>query len=157
MYIPKEIYKSLDDFINSVSDKKISLIEILHYAQNLLGFLPIEIQKYIAQKLNISFEDISDIVNFYSYFKTKVTGKYKISVCLGSMCLKKGSNDILSKFEKELGIKDGETTSDLMFTLEGVRCLGACGIAPVVVINEKVFGQVNINQVKDILSIYQNK
>ena len=157
MYIPKEIYTSLDDFINSVSDKKISLIEILHYAQNLLGFLPIEIQKYIAQKLNISFEDISDIVNFYSYFKTKVTGKYKISVCLGSMCLKKGSNDILSKFEKELGIKDGETTSDLMFTLEGVRCLGACGIAPVVVINEKVFGQVNINQVKDILSIYQNK
>ena len=157
MYIPKEIYTSLDDFINSVSDKKISLIEILHYAQNLLGFLPIEIQKYISQKLNISFEDTSDIVNFYSYFKTKVTGKYKISVCLGSMCLKKGSNDILSKFEKELGIKDGETTSDLMFTLEGVRCLGACGIAPVVVINEKVFGQVNINQVKDILSIYQNK
>lgn len=157
MYIPKEIYKSLDDFINSISNKNISLIEILHYAQNLLGFLPIEIQNYIAKKLNIPVEDIYDIVQFYSYFKTKVTGKYKISVCLGSMCLKKGANDILLEFEKELGIKSGETTSDLMFTLEGVRCIGACGISPVVVVNEKVFGKVDINQVKEIISNYKNK
>lgn len=147
----KHLFEQLDNFINSVENKEDSLIEVLHYAQGLLGYLPKEIQLYISEKLNITPAKVYDVVSFYSYFKTEPKGKYKISVCLGSVCFAKGSDKILSEFEKQLGIKAGQTSKDLLFSLDGIRCVGACGLAPVVVVNEKVYGKFKIEQVSEIL------
>ena len=120
-----------------------------------VGYLPKEVQLYIAESLNIAPAKVYGVVSFYSYFTTEPKGKYKISVCLGTVCFVKGADKILAEFEKQLGIKSGETTSDLKFSLEGLRCVGACGLAPVVVVNGKVYGQVKVDQVKDIINEYK--
>ena len=131
----RHLFDKLDRFIDSLPTKDGSLIQVLHHAQEIFGFLPKEVQLYIAQSLNIPPSKVYGVVSFYSYFTTEPKGKYKISVCLGTVCFVKGSDKILEQFEKELGIKVGETTDDLLFSLEGLRCVGACGLAPVVVIN----------------------
>lgn len=150
------LIKQLDEFIDSVENKNSSLIEVLHYAQGLFGYLPKEIQLYIAKKLDIPPSKVYGVVSFYTYFTTEPIGKYKISVCLGTVCFVKGSDKILEEFEKELGIKVGQSTKDLKFSLEGLRCVGACGLAPVVTVNGKVHGKVNPEDVKDIISYYKN-
>ena len=152
----KHLFDKLDSFINSLPTKDGSLIQVLHHAQEVFGFLPKEVQLYIAKKLDIPPSKVYGVVSFYSYFTTEPKGKYKISVCLGTVCFVKGSDKILTEFEKELGIKVGETTKDLTFSLEGLRCVGACGLAPVVVINGKVYGQVKPSDVSHILDIYRN-
>ena len=148
-------FEELNKFIDSLPDKKNSIIQILHYAQSLFGYLPKEVQVHISKKLDISIDKISYVVNFYSYFQTEQKGKYKISVCLGTMCFAKGGEKILNEFERQLNIKSGESTPDFMFSLEGVRCAGACGLAPVVVVNEKVYGHFNIDQVTRIINEYK--
>ncbi|GAA0703668.1 NAD(P)H-dependent oxidoreductase subunit E [Paraclostridium ghonii] len=150
-----KLFEELDVFIDSLPTKKGALIQVLHYAQNLFGYLPKEVQLHIAKKLDVSPSKVYGVVSFYSYFTTEQKGEYKISVCLGTVCFVKGADKILSEFEKELGIKSGETTPDLLFSLEGLRCVGACGLAPVVVVNEKVYGQVTLDQVKDIIAEYK--
>ncbi|MGL4796814.1 MAG: NAD(P)H-dependent oxidoreductase subunit E, partial [Paraclostridium sp.] len=132
-----------------------SLIQVLHHAQGIFGYLPKEVQLHIARKLNVSPAKVYGVVSFYSYFTSEPKGDYKISVCLGTVCFVKGADKILAEFEKQLGIKSGETTSDLKFSLEGLRCVGACGLAPVVVVNGKVYGQVKVNQVEDIINEYK--
>ena len=140
----KHLFEQLDNFINSLENKEGSLIEVLHYAQGIFGYLPKEVQLYISQKLNIAPAKVYGVVSFYSYFTTEPKGKYKISVCLGTVCFVKGSDKILAEFEKQLGIKAGQTSKDLLFSLDGLRCVGACGLAPVVVVNEKVYGKFKI-------------
>lgn len=152
----RHLFDKLDNFIDSLPTKDGSLIQVLHHAQEIFGFLPKEVQLYIAQSLNIPPSKVYGVVSFYSYFTTEPKGKYKISVCLGTVCFVKGSDKILEQFEKELGIKVGETTDDLLFSLEGLRCVGACGLAPVVVINGKVYGQVKPSDVSNILDSYRN-
>ena len=152
----RHLFDKLDSFINSLPTKDGSLIQVLHHAQEIFGFLPKEVQLYIAQSLNIPPSKVYGVVGFYSYFTTEPKGKYKISVCLGTVCFVKGSDKILEQFEKELGIKVGETTDDLLFSLEDLRCVGACGLAPVVVINGKVYGQVKPSDVSNILDSYRN-
>lgn len=152
----RHLFDKLDSFIDSLPTKDGSLIQVLHHAQEIFGFLPKEVQLYIAQSLNIPPSKVYGVVSFYSYFTTEPKGKYKISVCLGTVCFVKGSDKILEQFEKELGIKVGETTDDLLFSLEGLRCVGACGLAPVVVINGKVYGQVKPSDVSNILDSYRN-
>ena len=152
----KHLFDKLDRFIDSLPTKDGSLIQVLHHAQEIFGFLPKEVQLYISQSLNIPPSKVYGVVSFYSYFTTEPKGKYKISVCLGTVCFVKGSDKILAEFEKELGIKVGETTKDLTFSLEGLRCVGACGLAPVVVINGKVYGQVKPSDVSHILDSYRN-
>ena len=110
----------------------------------------------ISEKLNIAPAKVYGVVSFYSYFTTEPRGKYKISVCLGTVCFVKGSDKVMAEFEKQLGIKAGETTEDLKFTLEGLRCVGACGLAPVVVVNGKVYGQSTPDDVSKILDKYRN-
>ncbi|KGJ49162.1 NADH dehydrogenase [Clostridium sp. NCR] len=149
------VFEELDEFIDSLPTKKGALIQVLHHAQGLFGYLPKEVQLHIAKKLDVSPAKVYGVVSFYSYFTTEQKGEYKISVCLGTVCFVKGADKILSEFEKQLGIKSGETTSDLMFSLEGLRCVGACGLAPVVVVNGKVYGQVKVDQVKDIIAEYK--
>ena len=95
-------------------------------------------------------------MSFYSYFTTEPRGKYKISVCLGTVCFVKGSDKILSEFEKQLGIKAGQTSKDRWFSLDGLRCVGACGLAPVVVVNGKVYGQFKLDQVGELLDYYKS-
>lgn len=150
-----DLFKELDEFIDSLPTKKGALIQVLHHAQGLFGYLPKEVQLHIAKKLDVSPAKVYGVVSFYSYFTTEQKGEYKISVCLGTVCFVKGADKILDEFEKQLGIKSGETTSDLMFSLEGLRCVGACGLAPVVVVNGKVYGQVKVDQVKDIIAEYK--
>lgn len=152
----RHLFDKLDSFINSLPTKDGSLIQVLHHAQEIFGFLPKEVQLYIAKSLNIPPSKVYGVVSFYSYFTTEPKGKYKISVCLGTVCFVKGSDKILEQFEKELGIKVGETTDDLLFSLEDLRCVGACGLAPVVVINGKVYGQVKPSDVSNILDSYRN-
>ena len=111
----------------------------MHTAQGIFGYLPKEVQLHIADRLEVSPSKVYGVVSFYSYFTTEPIGEYKISVCLGTVCFVKGAGSVNKlQFEKQLGIKAGETTKDLKFTLEGLRCVGACGLAPVVVVNGKV-------------------
>lgn len=152
----KQLFEQLDNFIDALETKEGSLIQVLHHAQGIFGYLPKDVQLYIAKKLNVAPSKVYGVVSFYSYFTTEPIGKYKISVCLGTVCFVKGADKILAEFEKELGIKSGETTKDLKFSLEGLRCVGACGLAPVVVINGKVYGKVKPESVGEILSYYKN-
>ena len=108
------------------------------------------------KKLNIAPAKVYGVVSFYSYFTTEPRGKYKISVCLGTVCFVKGSDKILSEFEKQLEIKAGQTSKDLLFSLDGLRCVGACGLAPVVVVNGKVYGQFKLDQVGELLDYYKS-
>lgn len=151
----KKLFDELDSFINTISQSEDSLIQVLHHAQGIFGYLPKEVQLHVAKKLNVSPAKVYGVVSFYSYFTAEPKGEYKISVCLGTVCFVKGADKILAEFEKQLGIKSGETTSDLKFSLEGLRCVGACGLAPVVVVNGKVYGQVKVDQVKDIINEYK--
>lgn len=151
----KHLFDQLDNFIDSLETRKGALIQVLHHAQGIFGFLPKEVQLYIAKALNVAPSKVYGVVSFYSYFTTEPRGEYKISVCLGTVCFVKGADKILAQFEKELGIKSGETTKDLKFSLEGLRCVGACGLAPVVVVNGKVYGQVKPEDVASILDNYR--
>lgn len=151
----KNLFDELDKFIDALPTKKGALIQVLHHAQGLFGYLPREVQLHVAKRLDVSPSKVYGVVSFYSYFTTEPKGDYKISVCLGTVCFVKGADRILEEFEKQLGIKSGETTEDLKFSLEGLRCVGACGLAPVVVVNGKVYGHVKPEQVESILNEYK--
>ena len=153
-------YASLEELDNLIDSLEVAdesaLIFVLKEAQGIFGYLPKEVQLHIADKLGVSPSKVYGVVSFYSYFSTNPIGEYKISVCLGTVCFVKGSDKVMAEFEKQLGIKAGETTEDLKFTLEGLRCVGACGLAPVVVVNGKVYGQATPDDVSKILDNYRN-
>ncbi len=131
------------------------IILLLEEAQDLLGYLPINIQKQISNKTNISLSRIYGIVTFYSFFTMTPRGKHTIQVCLGTACYVRGGKKNAEIIEKEFGIKPGETTIDRRFTYETVRCLGACGLAPVIVVDGEVYGRVKPSKVKEILEQYK--
>jgi NADH-quinone oxidoreductase subunit E len=151
------MYNRLEEFINALPDKKGALIEVLHKAQSIFGYLPEEVQLFVGEKLDVPASKVYGVVSFYSYFTTVPRGKYVINVCMGTACFVRGSADVLSEFEKQLGIKASETTNDGKFTIETLRCVGACGLAPVVTINDKVYGSVTPSEVKQIIFEYQEK
>ena len=151
----KQLFEQLDSFIDTLENKEGSLIQVLHHAQGIFGYLPKEVQLYISEKLNVAPAKVYGVVSFYSYFTTEPKGKYKISVCLGTVCFVKGADKVLAEFEKQLGIKAGQTSKDLLFSLDGLRCVGACGLAPVVVEHGKVYGQFNLEQVSEVLDYYK--
>jgi NADH-quinone oxidoreductase subunit E len=153
----EKLFSDLNDFIDKVEPSEGALIQVLHRAQQIFGYLPKEVQLHISKKLNIPPSKVYGVVTFYSYFKTEPIGKYKISVCTGTVCFVKGADKILAEFEKQLGIKSGETTDNLEFSLESLRCVGACGLAPVVTVNDKVYGNVTPKQVCEILDSYKEK
>ena len=151
----KQLFEQLDSFIDTLENKEGSLIQVLHHAHGIFGYLPKEVQFYISEKLNVAPAKVYGVVSFYSYFTTEPKGKYKISVCLGTVCFVKGADKILAEFEKQLGIRAGQTSKDLLFSLDGLRCVGACGLAPVVVVNGKVYGQFKLEQVSEVLDYYK--
>jgi NADH-quinone oxidoreductase subunit E len=148
-------YKQLEDFINSMSDKNGALIEVLHKAQHIFGYLPEEVQLFVSEKLDLPASKVFGVVTFYSYFSTTPRGEYVVNVCMGTACFVRGAADVLAEFEKQLGVKSGQTTAEGKFTLGSLRCVGACGLAPVVTINDKVYGHVTKSDVKKILAEYQ--
>jgi len=149
------MFKELEDFINSLPSKDGALIEVLHKAQHIFGYLPKEVQTFVANKLNLPISKVYGVVTFYSFFTTEPRGKNVINVCMGTACFVRGAGDVLREFEKELGIKSGQTTEDMKFTLGSLRCVGACGLAPVLTINDKVYGHCTPDQVKSILAEYE--
>lgn len=152
----QKLYKELEQFIDEIPEKKGILIAVLHHAQNLFGYLPMEVQTFIAEKLNISVAQVYGVVSFYSFFTMKPKGKYPISVCLGTACYVRGADRVLEDFKKELNIGIGETTADGLFSLDALRCVGACGLAPVALIGDKVYGRIgDAEDVKRILSEYR--
>ncbi|MTK11313.1 MAG: NADH-quinone oxidoreductase subunit NuoE [Clostridiaceae bacterium] len=149
-----QYFKELGEFIDNLSDKKGALIAVLHKAQHIFGYLPQEVQKFVAQKLDLPVSKVNGVVTFYSYFTEIPTGKYVINVCMGTACFVKGAGDVLEEFERKLGIKVGQTTSDGKFTVQVLRCVGACGLAPVVTVNDKVYGHFTKQMVDKILDEY---
>ena len=131
-----------------------ALIPVLHEAQNIYGYLPIEVQKIISDGLDVPMAEIYGVVTFYTQFTTNPKGKYNIAVCLGTACYVKGSGTILDKIKEKLGIDVGECTPDGKYSIEATRCIGACGLAPVLTVNEDVYGRLTVDDVDDILAKY---
>lgn len=128
------------------------LIECLHKAQDIFGYLPREIQRHLAQKLGLHHSDVYGVISFYSYFTDKPTGEFRINVCKGTACFVRGADRLIAEFNYYLNIEEGETTPDQMFSLGGLRCVGACSLAPVVMVNDKVYGNVVPRMVPDIIN-----
>lgn len=153
----KEKYEELQLTIDEFKDKEGPLMPIMHKAQEIFGHLPIEVQEYIAEALDIPLTDIYGVATFYSQFTLKPKGKFSIGVCMGTACYVKGSQKVLDELAKELGVSPGDTTEDFKFTLEATRCLGACGLAPVIMINDDVYGRLTASDIKGIIDKYRDK
>lgn len=151
----KEQEAQLLKVINQHKDDKGALMPILQQAQGIYGYLPIEVQTIISNEMNIPLEKIYGVVTFYSQFSLNPKGKYKVSVCLGTACYVKGSGDIYNKLMELLHISGGECTPDGKFSLDACRCIGACGLAPVLTINEDVYGRLTVDEIADILAKYE--
>lgn len=147
----KEQEEALKKIIAENKDQKGALMPIMQKAQDIYGYLPIEVQTMIADEMNIPLEKVYGVATFYSQFALNPKGKYQISVCLGTACYVKGSGDVYAKIEEILGIKGGECTPDGKFSLDACRCVGACGLAPVMMVNDEVFGRLKPDDVKGIL------
>lgn len=149
--------KLLEQKVNNfmVDKTETDLIEILHFVQNNFGYIPKNIIASISKKLGTPVSKIYGVITFYSRFSLIPKGKYTISVCMGTACYVKGSNDILNEVKKELGINTGETTADGLFSIVETRCIGACGLAPVININEDVYGRLVKDKVKEIIDQFR--
>ncbi|MBA4408768.1 MAG: NAD(P)H-dependent oxidoreductase subunit E [Bacteroidota bacterium] len=139
------------DFGNQGSE----LINVLHQVQGKLGYLPAEVQEVIAKELNISVAKVYGVVTFYSFFTMIPMGEHPISICMGTACYVRGAEQVLSEFKRQLKVEVGQSTPDGKFSLNCLRCVGACGLAPVVLVGEKVFGRVSPQMVKTIIAEYK--
>ena len=146
---------SVKEIVDLYREKEGALIPILHEVQEKFGFIPYGAQRVISKETGIPISEIYGVITFYSRFSLKPTGKYKISVCLGTACYVKGSDLVLDKVSELIGIKSGESSADNMYSLEATRCIGACGLAPVMTVNEDVYGKVKPEEVEIILSKYK--
>ena len=150
----KEQEAKLREVINEYKDMDGNLMPILQKAQDIYGYLPIEVQTMIANELTIPLEKVYGVVTFYSQFSLSPKGEYTISVCLGTACYVKGAGEIYDKLKQVLELGDGECTPDGKFSLEACRCIGACGLAPVMTINDEVYGRIVADDVVSILEKY---
>jgi NADH:ubiquinone oxidoreductase subunit E len=152
-FTPEQIQK-LDAIVEKFKDKPGGLIPVLEEAQMVLEYLPIPVQKRIAKGLNLPLSRVYGVVTFYSFFTMTPRGRHTIRVCLGTACYVRGGKALAETIEKLYGITEGETTADRRFTYESVRCLGACGLGPVIVVDEDVHGRMKPAKVKDVLNQY---
>jgi NADP-reducing hydrogenase subunit HndA len=148
--------QKLQDVIAKYKDVKGALIPVLHEAQGIYGYLPMSVQKMVSEGLNVSMAEIYGVVTFYTQFSLNPKGENRISVCLGTACYVKGAAAVLDKLKEKLGIDVGECTEDGKFSLDACRCIGACGLAPVMMINEDVYGRLKPDDIEDILKKYQD-
>lgn len=133
-------------------DENTPLMMILSDIQNEYGYIPLEVQEIVSEETGISVAEIYGVVTFYSFFSLEPKGRFVIGCCLGTACYVKGAQQVIDKFSEELGIKPGQTTDDGMFTLDALRCIGACGIAPAVSINGKVYPKMTVSQVREVIA-----
>ncbi len=153
-FTPEQV-DQLNKIIKKHKGKPGSLIPVLEEAQVCLEYLPVSVQKKIAKELNLPLSRVYGVVTFYSFFTMTPRGKHTVRVCLGTACYVRGGQALTETLQKDVGIHEGETTADRMFTLESVRCLGACGLGPVVVVDEDVHGRVKPSKLKEILAQYK--
>ena len=147
--------KKICEICDRYANEKTPLMMILSDIQNEYGYIPLEVQQIVSEKTGIAVAEIYGVVTFYSFFSLEPKGKYVIGCCLGTACYVKGAQQIIDKFSEILGIKAGETTADGLFTIDALRCIGACGIAPAVSINGKVYPKVTVPQVAKIVEEYR--
>ena len=147
-------YSEIANIIDLYRDREGSLIQILHLAQKIYGYLPLELQKFIASSLDKPLSEVSGVVTFYSFFSTVPRGEHTIRVCLGTACYVRGGKKLVERLQRTLDIDIGQTTKDGKFTFEIARCIGACGLAPAMMIDDEVYKQVNVNKLKSILAKY---
>jgi len=145
----------IDEICKSFNNEPGELINVLHKVQSEFGYLPAEVQDVVATKLNMSVAKVYGVVTFYSFFTMIPKGRFPISICTGTACYVRGAEKVLDEFKKQLNIKVGESTPDGKFSLTCLRCVGACGLAPVVQVGDKTFGRVSPDLVKDILKNYE--
>ena len=151
----KEQEQELRKLIQNTKHEPGALMPILQGAQDIYGYLPIEVQTIIAEGLEKPLEEVYGVVTFYSQFSLNPKGKFKVSVCLGTACYVKAAGEIFERLERMLGIKGGECTEDGMFSLDACRCVGACGLAPVVLVNEDVYGRIGPEDIDEIMAKYK--
>ena len=153
----KKQEQELREYIMSEKDNPGALMPVLQKAQEIYGYLPIEVQTIIADMLGVSLSEVYGVATFYAQFSLNPKGEHRISVCLGTACYVKGADKILEELERILEIKVGECTRDGLFSLDACRCVGACGLAPVMMIDEEVYGRIKPEDVAGILQKYENK
>jgi len=157
MVIKPEVIKDVRSICQSVKGEPSPLMIILSTIQKKYGYIPLEIQEVVSEETGIPVAEIYGVVTFYSFFSLTPKGKYVISVCLGTACYVKNSQSVLDKFSALLGIGPGETTEDGLFTIEAVRCIGACALAPAVSVNGKVYPKIDVNEIDKIVMEYRTK
>ncbi len=151
----EELYPKLKEIIAEHKGRSSDLIMVLHKAQNLFGYLPRQVQEMVAEGLNVSLNEVYGVITFYNFFSTVPTGRHGVKVCLGTACYVRGGQAVLEKAEKELGVKVGGTTDDRRYSLGVVRCIGACGLAPAMLVNDDVYGRVKTTKIMEILEKYE--
>ena len=149
--IEPALFKKLDEHIDGLKTKQGALISVLHEAQDIIGYLPIEVQDHIAQKLDIPASKVYGVVTFYSYFTMTKKGKYRVNICMGTACYVRGAGKVLEKFESELNVKAGTTSEDGEYSVDALRCIGACGLAPVLTVNGKTYGHIEEDDVVGVI------
>lgn len=155
--LDKEKLKKLEEYIDGLEEKEGCLINVLHEAQDIFGYLSEDVQLFISRKLGLTAAKVFGVTTFYSFFSMEPQGKHIISVCMGTACFVKGADKILNEFRTQLNIKDGNTSEDGLFTIDTLRCVGACGLAPVVTVDGKVYGRVKVEDVAGIIKEYTDK
>jgi NADH-quinone oxidoreductase subunit E len=153
--LTEEKFKELDNYISELGQMEGALISILHRAQHIFGYLPKEVQLHVARALEIPAAKVNGVVTFYSYFTETPKGEHIINVCLGTACFVRGAEAILKNIENKLNIKAGGTTLDGKFSIDALRCVGACGLAPVIIVDGKVYGRVKLEDIEGILKEYE--
>ncbi len=149
--------RALEDYIDrlhlggDMERQKGFLIDCLHQAQAIFGYLPLEVQELVGKRLRLQQADVSGVISFYSFFTDQPVGRHKINVCTGTACFVRGADKILETFKRALGLEEGATSEDMKFTLSTIRCVGACSLAPVVMVNERVYGNVTPKRVATII------
>ena len=155
--VGQEEFEKVSNVIDYYNAQPDSLIQVLHVAQEVFGCLSMEVQEFIANKMNMPLSKVTGVVSFYSFFATEPRGKHTIRVCLGTACYVRGGKKLIGALEERLGIKLGETTPDKLFTFEVARCIGSCGLAPAIMIDDQVYKQVNVNRLNGILAHYSEE
>lgn len=153
----KEQENHLLEFIHERRAQRGGLMPVLQYAQEIYGYLPIEVQKIVAEGLNVSLSEVYGVATFYSQFSLVPKGDYRISICLGTACYVKGADKILEAIEREVGVESGGCTPDGRFSIDAARCIGACGLAPVIMINDDVYGRLSTADIPAIIDTYRKK
>ena len=149
-------WEQLEKELNALKNEPGPVMKAMQAAQAIYGYLPIEVQSKIASTFGVSLEEVYGIATFYAQFNLKPKGKYTIGICLGTACYVKGSGLVLDKFKERLGIEAGETSADQKFTLDATRCIGCCGLAPVLTVNEEMYGNLTTDDVDKILAKYND-